>query len=195
MWHVKIEVRILEQADIKFTPARLVYRWLQSMFNPFTASFDEAQALNGEDYSPSSPISQWVSAQYINESRKRIEDGDGFEVLACIRRCVTSGLIAPKWLGMEFNKRYDSVLNCRAKSWDDNVAFGIPYKKGTNIAALKKKRKFMFAVYIEIQNTLESNPCTPIDAGLFETVGKKFNLGKTLTSEYYYEAKKYAIAP
>ena len=169
--------------------------WLLKMFNPFTATFEEAQALAGNDTSPTNPIFQWADAQYINEKRKQIEEGDGFEVLACIRRCVTSGLVAPKWLGMEFNKRYDSVLNCRAKSWDDNIAFGIPYKKGMNIAALKKKRKFMFAVYTEIQSRLECNPSTPIDAGLFETVGKKFNLGKTLTSEYYYEAKKYAIAP
>ena len=161
------------------------------MFNPFTASFEEAQALAGNDTSPTNPIFQWANAQYINESRKRIEAGDGFEVLACIRRCVTSGLIAPKWLGMEFNKRYDAVLNCRAKSWDDDIAFGMPYKKGTNISALRKKRILSLAVYNEIRSMLIINPNTPIDEGLFETVGKKFNLGKTLTSEYYYEQKKY----
>jgi hypothetical protein len=164
------------------------------MFNPFTASFEEAQALAGNDSSPTSPIFQWADAQYINESRKRIEDGDGFEVLACIRRCVTSGLIAPKWLGMEFNKRYDTVLNCRAKSWDDAIAFGMPYKKGTNISALRKKRILSFAVYNEIRSRLRLNSNIPIDEGLFESVGKKFNLGKTLTSEYYYEQKKYYLS-
>jgi hypothetical protein len=161
------------------------------MFNPFTASLEEALALAGNDTSPTSPIFQWADAQYINESRKRIEDGDGFEVLACIRRCVTSGLIAPKWLGMQFNDRYDTVLNCRAKSWDDDIAFGMPYKKGTNINALRKKRILSLSVYIEIRNILTINPNIPIDEGLFESVGKKFNLGKTLTSEYYYEQKKY----
>ena len=161
------------------------------MFDPFTASFEEAQALTGNDTSPTSPLFQWASAKYINESRKRIEDGDGFEVLACIRRCVTNGLIAPTWLGKEFNKRYDAVLNCHAKSWDDDIAFGVPYKKGTHINALHKKRKFMFAVFNEIRTIVKENSDTPIDIGLFEAVGKKFNIGKSLAEEYYYDAKKY----
>lgn len=160
------------------------------MFNPFTASFEEAQALAGDDISPTSPIFQWADAQYINESRGRIEGGDGFEVLACIRRCVTSGLIAPKWLGMEFNKRYDAVLNCHAKSWNDDIAFGMPYKKGVHLNALKRKRESMFAVYIETKRILKENPNLPIGEELFEIVGKKFAMQKTLASEYYYEAKK-----
>lgn len=47
-----------------------------------------------------------------------------------------------------------------------------------------------FAVLNEITATLATNPDTPIDENLFEVVGKKFNIKKTLASEYYYDAKK-----
>jgi hypothetical protein len=160
------------------------------MFDPFTSTFEDAAALSEGANSPTSPLSQWFAAQKINKL-EHVDDLDGFAVLGAIRECITSGLVAPEWLAYAFNSRYNSVLSCRAKSWDDPKAFGLPYKKGTNIASLRKKRMLMFAVWNEIILIKKMNPDTPIDDGLFESVGKKFALGKTLCSEYYYSAKSY----
>lgn len=144
---------------------------------------------NGKS-SPCSPFQQWHGLNELEHKRKFVEAGDGFEVLACIRICVTRGLIAPEWLAYAFNRRYDAVLTCKAKSWDDDASFGKPYKKGFNLRAARKKRKLMFAVWNEANHILKSNPETPIDEALFECIGKKFYIGKTLASEYYYDAKK-----
>lgn len=161
------------------------------MFDPFKSSFEEAMELAKDDISPTSPIFQWSDAQEISKQKSLIDAGDGFAVLACIRKCVARGLIAPEWLAYAFISRYDSVLTSRAKSWDDSIAFGMPYKKGTNINAQRKKRMLMFAVYNDANQKLFENPALPIDSYFFEELGKKFALGKTLTSEYYYTAKKY----
>lgn len=78
------------------------------------------------------------------------------------------------------------MLNCREKSWD--VVFGAPFPKGANIRARRKKRTLMFAVLNEVRRIRDSDPERTIDAHLFEEVGAKFNIGKTLADEYYYAA-------
>lgn len=88
-------------------------------FDPWTASFEDAKAAqDGREFSgdPAEPIYQWAAVQKINERRQARDNGDGFAVLACIRNCVTHGLIAPEWLAYAFNRRYDAVLNFRAKA-------------------------------------------------------------------------------
>jgi hypothetical protein len=42
------------------------------------------------------------------------------------------------------------------------------------------------AVWLEVSRIKDAAPETPIDEYMFETVGKKFEIGKTLASEYYY---------
>lgn len=55
------------------------------------------------------------------------------------------------------------------------------------MSALKKKREFKYAVFNEVEQARRAG--TAVDEHLFETAGKKFNIGKTLASEFYYEAK------
>lgn len=168
------------------------------IFDPWTSSFEEALKLQQEvDYpsDPQTPIYQKAAAEYVLANKEIIESGDGFEVLACIKRCVNHGLIAPLWLIKEFNKRYDAVLNAKAKSWDDDLSFGSPYKKGTHLNAIHKKRMYQYAVYNEIKIRLKEDPKPSIGDALFEEVGKKFNLGKTLVQEYYYGVEKLLELP
>lgn len=101
------------------------------MFDPWHATFEEAKAAqeaqdarNGGIGGPDSPLFQFINALQINEQRQKVENGDGFAVLYCIRMCVTSGLVAPEWLAYAFNRRYDAVNWGRAISWDDPLAFG-----------------------------------------------------------------------
>ena len=165
------------------------------MFNPWTATFEEVQEATKqfEGSNLENPLDQWVAVQRINSKRDVITAGNGFAVLACLRLIVTHGLVAPEWLTYAFNGRYDAVLNCRAKSWDSPLSFGKPYKLGTNINALRKRRLLRFAVLNEVKKILASEPNQPIDESLFERVAEKFYIGKTQVSEYYYEAKKMNI--
>lgn len=159
------------------------------MFNPFTCTFDEVV----EEYKKGgwkiNPMYQYTAAQSINALKDKVEAGDGNSILKCISECVTEELIAPEWLAYAFNSKFHAVRNFRAKSWDDPKAFGIPHKKGTNINARRRKLTNMYAVYNEVKKILRETPKTPIDEALFEIVGNKFAMEKTLASEYYYEAK------
>lgn len=157
------------------------------------AAHQEALNLRGDlnDADPTLPYFQWNALKTIEARRHIVEAGDGYEVLACIRKCVTHGVVAPEWLAYAFNRRYDAVLNCKAKSWDDPLSFGKPYKKGANLNAMRKRRLLRFAVWNEARRLLNESPQMPIDEYFFEVIGKPFNIGKTLASEYYYEAKQF----
>lgn len=165
-------------------------------FDPWTASFDDAKATqDAREFSadPSEPIFQWAAVQKINEQKQAVENGNGFAVLACIRDCVTHGLIAPDWLAYAFNRRYDAVLNFRAKSWDDPKAFGPPRKKHVQLAAERKRLATEWQVLNIANDILARAPGTPIDAAFFELIGQKCRppIGKTLASEHYYRMKKF----
>jgi hypothetical protein len=163
------------------------------IFDPWKSSYEEAISLQeklGNPIGPQAPIFQKSVADHIESRKAQIKKGDGFEVLSCIKWCINHGLVSPVWLCKEFNKRYDSVLNLKAKSWDDPLSFGKPYKKGFNLNAAKKQKHKMYAVYAEIKRRLNSSPKPPIDDHLFEIIGKQFAIGKTLAKEYYYKAEK-----
>ncbi len=166
------------------------------MFDPWTAKYEDVfdgkkglvEELLSEDFTnPANLFSQWIAASHIKRYEQIKSKMSGYDVLACIRECLNHDLVAPEWLAKEFIRRYDAVLNCRAKSWDDPKAFGKPYKKGTNIAAQRKRRNLKWGVYSRVIALAKDSP---IDEALFAIVGKEFNIGKTLASEYYYSAKE-----
>ena len=122
----------------------------------------------------------------IEALRETVLAGDGFALLGAVRICANFDLVMPEWLAREFIQRYDRVLTCEADSWDD--AFGRPYPKGTHLNALRKQRRLKHAVWGEVQSILMREPATAIDAHLFERVGARLNIGKTLAASYYYAA-------
>jgi len=109
-------------------------------------------------------------------------------LLAAIRICANHDIPLPPWASSAYIAAYDCVLNCRAKSWDS--VFGKPFPKGSHLAALRKKREMQFHVLNEVNAIRNKAPETPIDEYLFESVGAGLGLGKTITGEYYYSAKK-----
>lgn len=165
-------------------------------FDPWTASFDEAMKANDRGQfgvaDPTAPLYQWASAQVINARKQEVDGGSGFAVLACIRDCVTRGLVAPEWLAYAFNRRYDAVLHCRAKSWDDPKSFGRPYPKGAQLAAMRKRSLGRLLVWNKAMDILRDEPRPPIDEAFFERIGREIRppIGKTEASELYYQAKR-----
>ena len=134
------------------------------------------------------PIFRWEAAHRIEAERQRFQSGDRMALFAAIRICASTDMVMPEWVSNAFIEGYDSVLNCHKGSWDG--AFGKPYKKGTQLTGLRQRREKKIMVYMEIREILSSGKTTAIDNELFERVGKKFGIGKTLANELYYEGKK-----
>jgi hypothetical protein len=131
----------------------------------------------------------------IQHSRDRLdalkiqfEGGDDFALLSAIRECANFDLVMPDWVAQNYIRRFDRVLNCHVKSWDE--AFGKPYAKGAHIAALRQHRTLRLAILSRIRQVRAMEPDTPIDDGLFERVGAEFGIGKTTCSELYYQADR-----
>lgn len=117
-------------------------------FDPWTATIDEALAADAVHpapfYEPDRPLYQWNAAREIEALRPSIENGDGFAVLDAVSRCARQGLALPHWLAVEFLRRYDAVLQCRAGSWDE--AFGRPYPKRVRLLNLRQPRAKRWAL-------------------------------------------------
>lgn len=136
---------------------------------------------------PTLPYSQWFALQELDICEDNYEK-DPYFLMTAIRICANHCLPLPRWAANAYIKAYDTVNNARAKSW--NSVFGNPFPKGQHLSAIRKKLMLSVAVWLEVTQIRETEPDTPIDENLFEIVGKKFGLGKTLAREYYYSEKK-----
>lgn len=160
-------------------------------------SLDEALEANNkfleanpgyQNCDPSLPLYQWFALHEL-DAYEKLYESDPYYLMVAIRVCACSRLVMPEWVLKGYIKAYDTVNNNQARSWD--TVFGSPFPKGKSLAAARKKRMTQTSVWNEITLILKLESDTPIDEALFERVGKKFNIGKTLTSEYYYEVKRY----
>ena len=163
-------------------------------FDPWNASFEEAQAAQAKVQhiqGPATPIYQWFAAQELTDTGTQTER-TGFDVLACVRKCAIHQLVMPEWLADAFVKRYNSVLNCRAGSWDDDAAFGEPYPRldgqpKRQLKSLRKARLHRVAVWLAVVDAIKENPKLAIDINLFQRIGLVFRLKSTEVQTYYYQ--------
>jgi hypothetical protein len=138
-----------------------------------------------EPISPDDPFVDWFLTRRLMESYKKYRQDSGFkDVLETIFICFVSSFPIPRWCVDAFTKAFAPVGMNEAKSWDD--AFGRLHKKGAHVSAKRRKETVGFAVYQEINRIRTETPTRPIDEGLFDEVGDKFGIGKTLADEYYY---------
>jgi len=152
---------------------------------------DESALTTGSTTGPRRPLFQWIAHQELKRLRCDFEAGNGSALMSAIRKCANHELVMPEWVAAEYIKRFDLILNYESASWDD--VLGRPIPKGAHLNALKKRRELKFKVYqavrARIAPTLECPDGVPVDAELFEAIGKELGIGKTLASEYYYTAK------
>lgn len=137
---------------------------------------------------PHGPFWWWVGILEIRGLRAQYESGDNVALLDAVHLCAMYGIPMPAWCAQTFLNKYRSVIHYEKRTWDD--AFGKPHPKNVQLSAKKKKHRLGIQVYSEVRRIRQEEPDTPIDAGLFERVGKKFGLGKTLAEEYYYQMAK-----
>lgn len=129
---------------------------------------------------------QQIAAETIERLRETFEAGDSVALLAAIRECARCELPLPPWAARAYIAAYDQVLNCRVKTWDE--AFGAAFPKGANLNAQRKRRNLRFTVHHAVLSSIQRDPETPIDAGLFETIGERFGVGKTEAENLYRSA-------
>lgn len=156
-------------------------------YNPDWDAHEALQAsVNaGEDQNdPANTFWQWYGHHALVELSEKYVGGDGFSIMQALRICANHDLSMPAWLASAYIEAFDKVLNFRAKSWDE--VFGPATPKGKHLAAMRKERTFGRSVALEI-HTRHTVHGESIDTALFESVGLKFNIGKTLASEYYYK--------
>lgn len=136
---------------------------------------------------PTLPFDVWHALHELDDLEVDYKTNK-YALMLAIRICANHDIPLPRWASNAYIKAFDAVNNFRARTWDS--VFGEAFPKGKTLAAARKMRVKKFAVWNDIRSILGMCPDTPIDDGLFEMVGKKHGLGKTLTSEYYYDAKK-----
>ena len=134
------------------------------------------------------PLTQYLAKSRIEDYRRQFEAGDAKAMLAAIQQCALSGIPMPCWVADAFNRAYNAVDQARVGSWDK--AFGRPYKKGTHLAATRKKRQQTFAVLEVIAHLISRDPGRPTDVGFFEDMGAMLDCKATRAAELYYDAKK-----
>lgn len=131
-------------------------------FDPWTASWEEAQAAHEDTAGPEGAIFQWIAAQGLKNPEQNSE-GDGFSVLAAVASCAMHGLVMPDWLARAFLRRYRAVQQLRVDSWDAPEAFGRPYPKGAQITAMRRRRLNRLKVALAVRQFVEMHPDAPLD--------------------------------
>ncbi|MBK9685426.1 MAG: hypothetical protein IPO59_19825 [Betaproteobacteria bacterium] len=176
-------------------------------FDPWTATFEEAQAAHGGDDGPCGPLYQWAAVQELLAKRERIESGDGFTVLQAVAECARCGLVMPDWLATVFLRRYRRVQQLHVDSWDDESAFGRPYPKGAQLPAMRRRRLARARIANVLAEFVQRFPDESLET-LFAAAGAtgkdraeghlgeyaaRLGVGKTEASRLYCEALKMGI--
>jgi hypothetical protein len=125
--------------------------------------------------------------EFLDGCKEKYENGNQWALMQALYVCAREGASLPKWVAHAYVKAYEAARTGHAKSWDD--VFGSPYPKGTHFRKVIKHHEILWPLYSRAKEIVQTNPNQAIDESLFEQVGEEFNIGKTLASEYYYEAK------
>ena len=165
-------------------------------FDPFVATLAEAMAQSDAYDSPAGAVARVVGAQQLLARRDFYERQplDGMAI------CARAGLVAPDWLARSYLKAFRKVVNCEVGSWDE--AFGAPYPKGVQLAALRRRRTARIRVSNVVTQFVKQHPDislkelfaaasdTGARAGSDPVViaARKLGVGKTEAERLYAEA-------
>lgn len=131
-----------------------------------------------------------ITSQHLSElEQSYIDTGDGAIILEALYVCFLRDMPLPEWVQKAYLSAYRKVRQYGAGSWDE--VFGRPHPKGTHLSAKRERWEKQEQVYFRVKEILKNEPETPIDAALFERVGRELGVGsKTKTEDIYYEVKK-----
>ena len=146
----------------------------------WTPSAELADELNNKK----DPNMRWFMARVIDRLEQEYAEGHELALMTAISLCASFEFIMPEWVARSYIKAHTTIIEARAKSWDD--VFGRPLKPRQRLETARKHRELMPKVFVAIMQIRMQEPETPIDQGLFERVGEQLGIGKTLVSELWY---------
>lgn len=149
-----------------------------SDFDPFTATFDEAQA-QPDPYRVRGPITQFFGAQDLILNRSFYEEHPLHGVSVCMR----DDLVAPEWLAKAYLRCFRAATHGNVRTWDE--AFGPAHKRGANLGAIRRRRLNCSKVTTAFIAEIARAPDRPIDKAFWEDVGSKIGEGATNAEELY----------
>jgi ribulose 1,5-bisphosphate carboxylase large subunit-like protein len=156
-------------------------------FDPWTATFQDAEALQKKGTGSRGPLFQQVAAQTVLAMRARIEANDGLAVLEAVATCALHDLVMPDWLAREYLRRWRLVTHASMASWDD--AFGAPWPKGIKRSHLARKRQRDLAKHIvfnAVTQFVMMHPDSPLDPE-WDRIACEAGVSKSLAQDLYYK--------
>jgi hypothetical protein len=156
------------------------------------------------------PQFKWLVTQRLKDLYQAHRNGEVRAVLDTLHYCLANSLPIPQWCAKAYVEAYEPVRRYEARTWDD--VFGPMHKKGTHLYAKQQEEEKSYEIYCRIEQLHQYDPKrwkdwhgpegwkkvqgispgAPIDATLFERVGKEFGVGKTVAEEYYYKWKTHS---
>ena len=118
-------------------------------------------------------------AAFCDNAEQKFKAGDKSQLILAMKYCLEFRRPIPEWARDAFLEAYYIL----PKSWDD--VFGPPIPKGANLAVARRRSKIGCQLYLEVKRSNAEG--TPIDDGLFETVGKQFNVSGATAKRMYYD--------
>jgi len=162
-----------------------IYAW---SFEDAWSAQEEWKTRYGPNIRGRGPFWRWTGSKELKELYELYRTGNNAAIIEALFVCSINSLPIPRWCEMAYLASYRKVRHYKAKNWDD--VFGRPHPKWTQLGVRRQEREKSLLVYHRIENIRKEDPSIPIDAALFERVGKEFAIGgKTLTEEYYYKWK------
>jgi hypothetical protein len=124
----------------------------------------------------------------LAELKRRHDQGDRRAVLDAIFHCYFSrpAKAVPKWARAAFCEAYDEIFAAHARSWDD--VFGAPYKKGTNLPAVRRRKALEYKAWYCVRDLHAAGK--PLDDDMWFAAAKKLGIGRHRVKKYYYLQEK-----
>jgi hypothetical protein len=128
------------------------------------------------------PKCRWRFSEHFQRAFERGEPLALFSALAIAMDTYTA---VPAWAKQGFFAGFEQVCRNEVRSWD--AAFGAPVPKGVHLATRRQRHRRLMAAYTVWQ---KHQAGAPLDDTLFERVGRKFGLGKTVCKQAYYQIRR-----
>lgn len=136
------------------------------------------------------PHFQWYAYSLLDELHDQFKiNQSSYDAMSAIAICAKHSIPVPDWAAEIYLDGFNKIDHLIEKSWDD--VFARPIKKGGNRNAQRKKHITKYAVWSFVYTCRLKGES--VDSELFEKAAKQFKIGKTLASEYYYEANNELI--
>lgn len=140
---------------------------------------------NKEEQNKVQPIQPFL--EIFEKFEKRFKEGDTFALMEALATGLGLRVRMPEWVRDEYLEVYQKVSSYEVASWDDVLGRRVPI--GKHLTAARKRNKLCGEIFINVMMIKAEGENVPTDERLFAEVGAKFNIGKTLASEYFYHYK------